>query len=112
MKIEVKHGTSRLVLLIGPYAVKIPHPQRWHGFLYGLIANSNEAKLGRLGEPGLCPVLFSVRGGWLVVMPRCEPLGKAQFEALPCAPPARGAVEHKRDSFGLFRGRVVAVDYG
>jgi hypothetical protein len=50
-------------------------------------------------------------------MRRAEPLSEATFSAFDYdgfsnLPEYRVPVEHKRDSFGLFDGRIVAVDYG
>jgi hypothetical protein len=67
--------------------------------------------------PELCPVVWSVPGGWLLVMRRAEPLSDEEFDSLDFLRFARTAdyavpVEDKIDSFGRFAGRIVAVDYG
>lgn len=68
-------GIMREVFLIGRWAVKVPKLTRgWRNFLQGLLANMQERELSRRGYPQLCPVVFSIPGGWLVVMPRVEPL--------------------------------------
>lgn len=104
----VKRGATRLVILCGPYALKLPNPQTWRSFLNGLLANSQERDFSRLNDPRLCPVLWALPGGWALLMPRADSLSASEplpeWDALP--------VEAKRDSFGRVRGVIVAVDYG
>lgn len=109
----MKQGVSRKVFLYGKYAFKFPNPSSWVQFLWGLISNMNERIFGRMKDERLCPVLFSLPGGWLVVMQRAEPLPDDHDErrideivaAFPC-------VEKKPSSFGIVDDRIVAVDYG
>lgn len=117
------YGTTRTVILIGGYAIKIPVFTEWRLFLSGLLANIQEVTFSRAGWPELCPVIWSIPGGWLVVMQRAEPLTREQFFALNYAEWIKGGkdlpkgewvipVENKQDSFGYLDGRLVAVDYG
>lgn len=116
-----RQGITREVVLIGRYAVKLPRVSYgWRMFLCGLLANMQEADFSTTKWPELCPVLFAIPGGWLVVMRRARPLTDGQWEefrredmynmldnghrSIPA--------EHKRDSFGYLDGRIVAVDYG
>lgn len=114
----LKRGATRLVLLTKRYAFKVPRVVSWRLFLCGLLANMQEREFSRADWPELCPVLFSLPGGWLVVMPRCEPLNDAQWdqtEAWMAKDSDRDyvvPVELKRDSFGMLGSRIVAVDYG
>lgn len=112
-------GVMREVFLIGRWAVKIPKLTRgWRNFLQGLLANLQERELSARGYPQLCPVVFSIPGGWLVVMPRVEPLSNefaADFDMIQFAETEDGLslpIEMKADSFGRLHERVVAVDYG
>lgn len=75
-----------------------------------------EHEFSATGWPELCPVLFSVPGGWLLVMRRAKPLSDAEWCSVH---PEWGyreeyvvPVEMKRDSFGVLDGRIVAIDYG
>lgn len=110
----IRTGASRLVVLLGPLALKFPRPWPWRGTLLGLLANLQERDFARLRHPLLCPVLFALPGGWLVVMRRARPLTDQEFAAL--RPGDWGGVlavvEFKRSSFGVLAGRVVGVDYG
>lgn len=113
-------GMSRDVLCIGRWALKLPKLKTWRAFLIGLLANMQERDLSKRGcWPELCPVVFALPGGWLVVMRRATPLTDAQAEALdplavlspeddrPSIP-----AEPKASSFGMLDGRLVVVDYG
>lgn len=115
----IHHGSSRLVILIGWLAIKLPHPWGWKRLLRGLLANMQEREFSRLGWPELAPVLFSLPGGFLVVMRRTydpPPLWRIHdYERWLLAAEQRGKVlpvELKLSSFGLLNGEVVAVDYG
>lgn len=113
-----RYGTHRTVYLIGKYAIKRPVFVEWRLFLYGLLANMQEARFWRETKwPELCPVVFAVRGGFLTVMRRAEPLGRVDFfhfdpEIWRERKDYTVPVESKLDSFGVLDGRIVAVDYG
>ena len=118
--VTILSGATRSAILIGGYAFKFPCVVHgWRNFLRGLIANAMEREWWKSGcNDGLCPIPFSIPGGWLVVMPRCEPVAGMDDElfntfvnrsdyVLP--------VENKDDSFGWLGGeggRLVAIDYG
>lgn len=110
-------GTHRTVYLIGRYAIKVPAISEWRLFLHGLLANMQEARFSAAGWPELCPVVLAMRGGWVIVMRRAEPLPRKVFDELDVERwRDRGdykvPVEDKLDSFGILDGRIVAVDYG
>lgn len=90
----------------------------WRHFLLGLLSNLQEAHLGRSGWPELCPVLWSIPGGFLLVMAAAEicsdenPPSSDLVQGLTSHPERRIPVEAKADSFGLLDGRLVATDYG
>ncbi|MES2323237.1 MAG: hypothetical protein V4633_13315 [Pseudomonadota bacterium] len=114
------YGTTRTVLLVGKYAVKFPATVEWRLFLLGLLANMQERKFSRCGWPELCPVLFSLPGGWLVVMRRAKNLSydewmgfdAGELNAFVNRPEYAVPAELKMDSFGWLDGKLVAVDYG
>ena len=111
-RVRCLNGATRIVLLVGGYAVKLPRLNTWRTFLNGLLANMQEREFSLTGWPELCPVLFSFPGGWLVVMRRARPLTYCEFEAVDMRGFGGIPVEGKRDSFGWLDGRIVAVDYG
>lgn len=107
------NGVSRFVITVGCIVLKFPNFLSWRRFLLGLLANITELTWSRTADPRLCPILFSLPGGFLNVMPWCTPLeyeGRVDryyvdhYDELP--------VENKSDSFGYYRNRLVAVDYG
>lgn len=108
-------GCNRMVILSRTRAYKFPNPTSWKSFLFGLLNNMNEVR--RSGRPGLCPVLWSIPGGWLVVMPRADKMELREFETLLKAQwleqiIAHTHVERKPCSWGWIDGKLVAVDYG
>ena len=119
-----RKGISRLVVLTKRYAFKFPNflgykGSRWRLFLQGLLANGQEKLFWKQGGyPELCPVLFTLPLGFLVVMPRATILSDEEFSKWDvgkfcnkkdyCIPG-----EAKVDSFGrLGNGQIVCVDYG
>lgn len=112
---SVAHGCTRMVLLIGPWAVKLPQVRYgWRNFLFGLLANMQERRFWRdTRDERLCPVVASLPGGWLVVMRRALELPegartKAELSQLVVG----DLVEPKCSSFGWIDGFLVAIDYG
>lgn len=118
---RIAHGVTRRVLLVGQWALKFPNPKEWRLFLLGLLANMQEAMFSETNWPELCPVLWSLPGGWLVVMRRAREMTEEEYDAFDVETFIQcGAddgqyvvpVERKPDSFGWLDGRVVAIDYG
>lgn len=113
-----RDGVTREVFLVGRWALKIPKlTLGWQKFLCGLLSNMQERDWGRCGISGLCPILFSIPGGWLVVMRRAQPLTDEEWRLFDPKVFCLGngfilPVEHKRDSFGTIDGATVAIDYG
>lgn len=115
-----RKGSAREVFLIGRWAIKVPRVHSWETFLWGLLSNIQEAEFGRCGWPELCPVVWRIRGGFMVVMPRVQILTEAEFDegeigGIVDAANAAGRcvpAEFKPDSWGRLDGRIVAVDYG
>ena len=117
LDIFVARGTTRNVILIGSAAIKIPSFIEWRLFLLVLLANMQERQFWKARWPELCPVVFSLPGGWLNIMKRAKPLTREEFERLDLESwvdrddyvvPA----EIKMDSFGWLDGRLVTIDYG
>jgi len=114
---RIAYGCTRTVWLIGPYAFKFPAGAEWRLFLLGLLANMQERLFSRTGWPELCPVIWSIPGGWLVVMKRVRVLTEDEFANLDLEKwVERGdytvPAEIKHDSFGWLDGKLVAIDYG
>lgn len=117
MQIILK-GTTRITVLIGNVAVKIPHLLNgWELFLQGLLANCQERKFSKTGWLELCPIVCGLPGGWCNVMWRAKPLTDRQwnefdFDLFVANTNGGILAENKRDSFGVLDGKIVVVDYG
>ena len=112
-------GSTRRVVVLGPVAFKFSRGKT------GRKCNREEARLWKENRTHpsrgshLCPVLWSSRRGWLLVMSAAGPLPTAVTTAelyaddwwdympggddWPCEP--------KLADWGMFKGRIVAVDY-
>lgn len=88
--------------------------------MWGLLANMQEHEFSKIQDMSekLCPVKFSLPLGLLVVMPRVRVLNEGELsrEALEKFCTANDSytipAELKHDSFGYFKGKLVAIDYG
>jgi hypothetical protein len=114
---KIARGATRLVFLTRTRAYKIPTFSSWKLFLNGLLANIQEHEFGTLGWEGFCPVLWSIPGGFLVTMPRAEPITDYDWEGFDAdhfihRPHYTIPAELKQSSFGFLDGEIVAVDYG
>ena len=118
---DIKKGTTRIVFLIGKYAIKFPYwrlfkPRAYRNFLNGILGNLSEVEFGTCNAPELAPVLFYVWGGFMVVMPRTTPLTREEWESFDFDKHFKlfhsDLSERKPDSFGKLNNKIVAVDYG
>lgn len=120
------NGATRIVLLIGRFAIKLPNCQKYRLFLHGLLSNLQERQFSACQWEELCPVLLSDPLGLFLVMRRARPLTDQEWETVSTQWFALETksqhvcdqgdyylpVEHKRDSFGVLDGKIVAIDYG
>lgn len=121
MNCKLAYGCTRTVLSIGNYSFKFPSIIEYRLFLLGLLANMQESLFSKYEaiQDKLCPVVFSIPGGFLVVMKRATVLTDEEFLELyddldkfienddlwiP--------MEKKSDSFGWLDGKLVSIDYG
>lgn len=115
---KIESGATRFVLLTGRLAFKIPQPTGWKSFLLGLLSNMQEREFAKTGWEELCPIFFADPLGLLVVMPRCMPLrrdfwkNEFDYNAFCDRGNSFVPVECKYSSFGRYKGKVVAIDYG
>ena len=115
--LSIAWGSTRIVILVWKWAIKVPSFVEWRLFLLGLLANMQESKFSKTGWAELCPVVFSLYGGFLIVMLRADPLSRDQFNEIDFDKwvdrgDYRIPVENKLDSFGFLENKLVAVDYG
>lgn len=117
---QVKGGVTRIVFLTMRWAIKVPTVRYgWAKFLQGLLANMQERTFSCMAEEfRLCPVRFAVPGGWLSVMPRCQPLSESAADIIHQGQMAGACEWHgmdcdfKPDNFGMLDGQIVLFDYG
>lgn len=116
---KIKHGCTRTVFLIGNYAIKIPSTYSWIHFLQGLIHNLNELKYWKWSLSGnfidsrfLCPIIFYIPGGWLLVMKRCQSVSeKSNLDTLYKELSSWGISDLKPNNCGLLNNSAVCLDY-
>lgn len=123
MRLWLRHGCSRTVVITARYALKVPTlHQGWRAFLWGLLDNMSEREVWLYwpaAREKAAPVLLAGPLGLFVLMPRCLPLedehwmsGEEHERWRVVSDGYKLPVEYKRGSHGLLGGRVVAVDYG
>jgi hypothetical protein len=112
-------GTTRRVLVIGPWALKFARGP------VGRRCNCYEAELFRTVDDRrramLCPVRWCAKSGWLLMMAAATPLTEAEKDNLIDTDgfpdwdymPGEDSepFEYKATDWGWFEGRLVAVDY-
>jgi len=115
----MKKGATRWVLFIGKFAFKFPSLFGWKQFLWGLLANMQEKEFSKIKnmKNKLCPVIFSLPLGFLIVMPKIQilkegELTKEELIIFCISEEFLVPAELKYDSFGYLNGKLVAVDYG
>jgi hypothetical protein len=116
----IRCGSTRAVLPIGPWAFKISRSK------YGARCNRYEADLYRRCRTSrperqlmLCPVLWSLLFGWLLIARRAEtPITQGQLADRKAHAFDEWGVgddeypfEWKPTDWGILDGRIVAVDY-
>lgn len=118
--LQLCRGSSRIVLLVGQYAVKLPRVSSLYRVAQGVRCNRAEVEAWTQRiYPNLCPLLWSSPGSLVVVMPRARIMSDSEFDAwfesdewphfvdqdTPC--------ELKSADAGFLPdGRRVMVDYG
>lgn len=123
LAVVILKGASRWVICVGKYAIKFPSLRNYISFLWGLENNwkelNNYRKYGKGGYypiEKLCPIVFSLPLGIVLIMKRAKIFTDKEFsffnyEAFIKTNNTELPVEKKSDSFGVLNGRVVAVDY-
>ena len=104
----LKRGITREVIVLGKLVFKIPSLRSYRLFLTGLLSNMQEVQWWKsTKDKRLCPVLFNLPLGLLVVMPYATPIKKVDYKLFKGLP-----VESKLNNFGRYRKKVVLIDYG
>jgi hypothetical protein len=124
MKVKT-NGITRVVFLIGGYAIKIPSFYCWRYFLMGLVGNMSERDIYRFAQIEgsyeyekrhlLCPVVWASWGGWVLVMKRAKPYysglngGELYDRFIECK--SAFPSDFKHENCGVLDGIVVKIDY-
>lgn len=128
-RLNFRWGITRLVWLVGPYAIKLPNPfNGWGNFIGGIQANICERNNWGAAVCGmepddprlairelLCPLSWTSWGCWVVVMRRCtRTLTRDEWDALDLAPWEAQDLDgdDKAFNYGWLDGRIVKLDYG
>lgn len=115
----LRSGSTRWVLIIGKLVFKIPSLHNYTNFLWGLLANMQEVKFSKCVDMKhkLCPIKFYLPLGFLVVMPKVRvlkngELSKEELLEFCTEDNFKIPAETKSDSFGYYKEKLVAIDYG
>lgn len=114
----INTGSTRIVLLIGDYAIKIPRSEHEYytgkvlGILRGWIGNRTEYMWSKQDLfPFLNRVVFSFLFSFIIVQRRVEMITEEEFFSLEKADYPFGGFEWKLDSFGKVNDKIVVIDY-
>lgn len=102
-------GITRIVVLVGRWAIKLPRwNYGWGKFVEGVTNNRSEWAYWRKTKSNeVCPTLFSF-WGLFNIMPRvriCE--SKEEIECIPLD----DWLDRKPDNLGHYKEKIVWVDY-
>lgn len=104
-------GVTRTVVLFDRWAFKFPSLYSWEFFLRGLLANIQENNWWNwTNDDRLCPVIFCVPTGILLVMPKAKNVSHGEipeFDSLDGLPR-----DYKLENFGKLNNKIVLIDYG
>ena len=109
-------GTNRIVFLIWKYAIKIPNIKNGHLlFLYGCYSNYSERNFCKKFKcvpefyNKVSPSLFCSWFGLIEIQCRCTPINYISEMDLNRLSNVNG--ESKPNNYGIFKGKIVCVDY-
>lgn len=117
--LAVRRGITRVVLLLGPWAVKVPslrsHDEGLRGVLWGLargiVANQSEWDWSTYESgQGVCPARASLLGGLVNIYPRALAIPEDRvidYDAIGVV----GPMDRKPRNVGILNERLVWLDY-
>lgn len=110
----MKRGTTRIVFLIGSYAIKLPRIYKWKCFLRGILANMDERMWYKSSpkewQMKMCPSLFCI-AGFILIQKRALPISSLEYDTLDITEYKPLPVDSKISNFGWLYNRIVLVDY-
>lgn len=112
----MKQGETRIVFLIGNYAIKIPNIFKGKKmFLYGWISNDQEVQYSGTNKY-LLPVIFSLFGHFIVVFPRTrikqDFVNVYELEKIRKSIGKYPKIEDNPHNFGIWKNKLFVIDYG
>lgn len=118
--VKVKMGVTRIVFLVGRYAIKIPNFKNGHmNFLNGCLCNCRERDFCKkfIGVQNnifydlVAPSIFCSFFGLLQIQKRCNPLKRelTEKEISHFKEICNGDI--KRENFGVLNNKLVCLDY-
>lgn len=111
----MRYGTTRVVLLIGSFAIKFPRPSNIRRFAMGILANMDERLWFRESPAdwklNMAPALYCF-WGFVLIAKRARSITQKQYETINDADYIPLPYDKKIDNFGLYEERIVLVDYG
>ena len=113
---KIKKGITRIVFLIGEYAIKFPRFNNHLHFLQGCYANWSEryftktfANLNNINT--IAPTYFCFLFGLFSIQARVKPmLEELTDQQKKLFEPLCGA-DNKKENFGWLNDRLVCIDY-
>jgi hypothetical protein len=117
---RVDRGTSRLVISVGKYAIKIAYGATFEHFLRGIVANICESKWRNFDSPYLSHIHCTLAFGLIAVHERVRPvkhMGIYQLDLVEGSIKSGVAVEFwlsdaKPSNYGYRGTQLVKIDYG
>lgn len=114
--VRVLRGVTRVVLLVGRWAIKVPRVipgQGMWSWTRGVQANLSEAEWSGFEEwqGRVAPVRWSLLGGLVNVYPRCDPVVGWTREQIEARRLPLGPCDPNPGNVGWLDGELVWVDY-
>lgn len=118
MKVDRK-GITRIVFVFNRFVIKIPNFIYQHNhFLHGCLANWNERRYTKMWNScnidfknRIAPSIFCTWFGLIQIQKKCLPLERDLTEEEKMYFKPLCGTDIKKDNFGVYKGRIVCVDY-
>ena len=118
---QIKKGSSRIVLIFGKFVIKIPNfSYSYENFLHGILANIQENKFSGVHNV-FTRILFYCPMGLFVIMKKANPIDDLSAKELEKILNKKYKKDDyfdfimsdfKVDNFGYINGEIVKIDYG
>lgn len=110
----MRKGTTRIVFLIGNYAIKIPRFNRYKSIIRGLLANMDERMWYKSStiewKIKMAPSIFCFLG-FILIQKRTTSLCLKEYREIEIDHYKPLPMDNKISNFGWYKGSIVLVDY-